>query len=232
MENLELAGAPLVWLWIFLISTLLSLPALIRGLLRRGTGVRYEHRFWVQRAPQLAIGLAFTVATAAFELIELRLGTGEPSFGKQLFVRLGGLQSVLSLAPFLPRSVASVLSWSGIFLVLSGGIFLIAGFYTLGSSLSIDAEILPEQGLRVRGPFRWVLHPVYSGYVQFLLGTAIVAVSPAALVVVGSLTIPLLVHRALYEERLLLERFGQAYEDLAVSRSWRRIVPTFIPIGF
>jgi protein-S-isoprenylcysteine O-methyltransferase Ste14 len=42
----------------------------------------------------------------------------------------------------------------------------------------------------------------------------------------------LLIQRARYEERLLLERFGKAYEDLAVSRSWRRIVPTFIPIGF
>lgn len=232
MENLELSGAPLVWLWLFLLSTLLSIPALIRGFLRRGTGVHYEHRFWVQRAPQLAIGLAFIVATSAFELIELRLGNGEPSFGKQLFVRLGGLQNALSLAPVLPGRVASALSWSGIFLVLSGAIFLVAGFYTLGSSLSIDAEILPEQGLRVRGPFKWVLHPVYSGYAQFLLGTALVAVSPAVLVVVGSLTIPLLVHRAKYEERLLLDRFGRAYEDLAVSRSWRRIVPTFIPLGF
>ncbi len=55
MSDLELLGAPLAWLWLFVATQVLVVPALVRGLMRRGSGTRYEHSFWVQRAPQIAI---------------------------------------------------------------------------------------------------------------------------------------------------------------------------------
>jgi protein-S-isoprenylcysteine O-methyltransferase Ste14 len=231
MERLELAGAPRAWLWIFVATILVCTPALVRGLRRRGTGTA-PARSWVQRAPQLAIALCLSAAVAAFELIELRLGTGETAVGEALARALGSREWLVTLAPRLPAPLATALSWCGIPLVLSGAAFLVSGLYALGGSFSTDAELLPDHRLREGGPFRWVLHPVYSGYAQALLGSALVALSPLALVLYAGLAVPLLLRRARFEEALLRERFGAAYERLGASRGWRRLVPTFVPLGF
>ena len=44
MDHLELAGAPLAWLWLFIISSIVVLLPLLRGLMRRGSGIRHERR--------------------------------------------------------------------------------------------------------------------------------------------------------------------------------------------
>ena len=74
LHDLELLGAPLAWLWLFIAVQVLVVPALVRGLVRRGSGKRYERNFWVQRAPQIAIATSLALAVVGFEAIELRLG--------------------------------------------------------------------------------------------------------------------------------------------------------------
>ena len=135
MSDLELFGAPLAWLWLFIAVQVLVLPALIRGLVRRGSGKRYEISFRVQRAPQIAIATSLALVVLAFEAIELRLGSGEPSFGRAFFESLGSGLPVLSLALVLPTSLAGVVAWAGILAVLSGTVFLVGGLYTLSSLL-------------------------------------------------------------------------------------------------
>ena len=73
MTQLELAGAPLTWLWLFLLTTALALPPIVRGFFRRGTSLSYERSFLVQRAPQLAAGLVFPAMMLSFEAIELTM---------------------------------------------------------------------------------------------------------------------------------------------------------------
>ena len=232
MSDLELLGAPLVWLWLFIATQAAVLPALVRGLLRRGSGKRYERRFWIQRAPQVAIATSLALVVVAFEAVELRLGSGEPSFGRAFFEGFGSRLSLLSVALVLPAGVAGAVAWFGILIVLSGIVFLVGGLYTLSGSFSTDAEVLHGHQLKRGGLFRYVMHPMYSGFTQCLLGSAVVSLSPPALLFTAGITVPLLLKRARYEEVLLREEFGVGYIELEATARGRRLIPAFIPVGF
>jgi len=229
MDHLELYGAPRAWLWLTLSALILALPALIRGVLRRGTGRRYEKRFVIQRAPQLAIGATLFLVSVAFETIESELGTGEPAFGKWVFEAWRSELPFLSLAPVAPPLLAGAVAWVGVVLSGVGLLFLVSGWYALGSAFSIDAEVLHGQKLQQGGPFRFVMHPVYSGVVQFLFGSAITTLSPVCVLTTVGLVAPLLLRRARYEEQLLTEEFGTAYLEYAKQMNWRRFIPKTIP---
>ena len=232
MTDLELLGAPLAWLWLFIAVQVLVLPALVRGLLRRGSGKRHERNFSVQRAPQIAIATSLALVVVAFEAIELRLGTGEPLFGRAFFDALGSGLPLLSLALALPPGVAGAVAWVGILAVLSGTVFLVGGLYTLSGSFSTDAEVLHGHELKRAGLFRYVMHPMYSGFTQCLLGSALVSLSIPALLFTAAVTVPLLLKRARHEEALLRAEFGAQYNELEATASGRRLIPAFIPVGF
>jgi protein-S-isoprenylcysteine O-methyltransferase Ste14 len=231
MDHLELYGAPRAWLWLTLGAITLAVPALIRGFLRRGTGRRYEKRFVIQRAPQLAIGATLVLVGVAFEAIEFVLGTGEPAFGKRVFEAWRSALPLLSLALVAPPLLAGAVAWVGVVLSGVGLLFLVSGWYALGSAFSTDAEVLQGQELRQGGPFRFVMHPVYAGVVQFLFGSAVTTLSPLCALATVGMVAPLLLRRARYEERLLTEEFGAAYLEYAERRSWRRFIPKAIPFG-
>ncbi len=229
MEQLELGGAPLTWLWVFIVASAIALPQLLMGLIRRGTGIRRDSSFLLQRAPQLAVGLVFSLVAVSFEVIEFSLGTGEPSFGKDVFGRHAALLPIASLALVLPTSWAVALSWIGVAWTLVGCVLLVSGLYTLRKSFSTDSELLPDQELHRNGPYRFLLHPIYAGWVHFLLGSALTSLSPVGAVLVVGLVAPLFLHRAKYEELLLQEQFGPVFDEFAESRRWRRLIPRFPP---
>ncbi len=229
MEQLELAGAPLMWLWVFIVTSAIALPQLLKGLIRRGTGIRRDPSFLLQRAPQLAVGLVFSLVAVSFEVIEFALGTGEPSFGKDVFGRHAALLPIASLALVLPTSWAVALSWIGVAWTIVGCVLLVSGLYTLRKSFSTDSELLPDQELHRNGPYRFLLHPIYAGWVHFLLGSALTSLSPVGAVLVVVLVAPLFLHRAKYEELLLQEQFGPVFDEFAESRRWRRLIPRFPP---
>jgi hypothetical protein len=139
MNHLELYGAPRAWLWLPLGALTPAAPALIRGFLRRGTEQRYEKRFVIQRAPQLAIGVTLFLVSAAFEAIGLVLGTGEPAFGKRVFEAWRSALPLLSLALVALPLVAGAVAWVGVLLSGVGLMFLVAGWYALGATFSIES---------------------------------------------------------------------------------------------
>lgn len=188
-----------------------GLPIAVQGIRRRGTGATYEPLFWVQRAPQIAVLLNVAVVVAAFEL--------PWEGGANLFAHL-------------PAWASGVIAWCGVALYLVGLGFVVGGWYSLGENFSTDAELLAGQSVTSRGLYRFVLHPVYSGAGQALLGAGLASGSLVALAVTALLVIPLGYRRARYEEALLLRQFGEQYERYAESVGWRRLVPTFVPFGF
>jgi protein-S-isoprenylcysteine O-methyltransferase Ste14 len=211
-------------MWLLILTAALALPPLLRGLRRRGTGVRHERSFLIQRAPQLATGLALSLAMVSFEAIEFSLGTGEPAFGRRLFERYVAFLPVASLALVLPGAWAAAVSWLGVAWSAAGSVLLVSGLYALRESFSTDSELLPDQELHRQGPYRFVLHPIYAGWVHYLLGSALTSLSPVVAVLVVVLVAPLYLGRARYEEALLRERFGRSFDEFAESRSWRRLL--------
>ncbi len=81
---------------------------------------------------------------------------------------------------------------------------------------------VPPQTLVTTGPFAWTRNPIILSHALATLGVALLIASPAAVLLVLLLGIPVqFVVR--HEERTLGERYGDAY------RTYRECVPRWIP---
>ena len=118
---------------IVVIGGAIAAPALIKGFKRRGTGVKYEPNFLIQRAPQLAALLNVCFIVLGF-LTYLGLMDGVP-----------GAIPFLSCTNDYPQGICAVISWLGVLILLSGMVFMVGGWYSLGEALSTDAEVLDGQ---------------------------------------------------------------------------------------
>jgi protein-S-isoprenylcysteine O-methyltransferase Ste14 len=197
---------------------ILSTPVLYKGFSRRGKGVVYEQDYSIQRAPQMATLANVVVIFFAFMAANNLIIPAE-------------MQPLLTLATVMPPEVSQVVSWFGVLLFMSGLVFMIGGWYSLGDMFTTDAEVLEGQTVRKNGLLKYVMHPAYSGIIQSCLGTSLAAVSlPAALIAVA-LVAPLWLRRAKYEEKILIESLGPEYKQYGEEMKWRRLVPRFIPIG-
>ncbi len=209
----------LTLLVILAVAALVAAPVLIKGFCRRGKGVKYEKDFLIQRAPQLMS--VFTIF--------LLVVTG---------LIYNGIINAPGVVPFVvlttgknPTGFPLFMSWFGIVILLSGLIFMIGGWYSLGEMFSTDAEVMEDHKVRDTGLLSFVMHPAYSGIIQSLLGASIVLVSPFCILFTVAMVAPLWLRRAKYEEQLLIEALGEPYKQYAQNMGWRRLVPRFFPIG-
>jgi protein-S-isoprenylcysteine O-methyltransferase Ste14 len=207
-----------VTLILFGIGLAFGIPVLAKGFSRRGKGVVYHADFLLQRAPQLISLLNIALIVLAFLTYNQTI-TSLP------------LARAFSLVDGQPTALETGVSWLGVAILLSGLIFMVGGWYSLGESFSTDAELLDGQKLRDNGLLKFVMHPAYSGIIQSLAGASIAALSPLCLGLTVLVIAPLWLRRAKYEEELLIKTFGDQYKDYAQRVKWRRLVPCFIPIG-
>ncbi|MDP3507416.1 MAG: isoprenylcysteine carboxylmethyltransferase family protein [Candidatus Melainabacteria bacterium] len=201
------------------IGCALSFPVLYKGFSRRGKGVVYESNFLIQRAPQLLSGVNVALIVLSYGVFNGVI-TGVPL-----------TTPLLSLTQAEPSGALLVISWLGVLEMLTGFVFMIGGWYSLGDAFSTDAELLEGQEVKDSGLLRFVMHPAYSGIIQSLVGASIAALSPLSLGFALFVVAPLWLRRAKYEEELLVKTFGEKYKDYAAKLKWRRLVPKFFPIG-
>jgi protein-S-isoprenylcysteine O-methyltransferase Ste14 len=110
-------------------------------------------------------------------------------------------------------------------LVLIGlGIAVWARFY-LGGNWSGSVTFKQNHELIESGPYRYVRHPIYTGVLIAVAGTAC-AIGQWRVVVGFVLTFIAFWHRSRLEERLMIEHFGDAY------RRYREHVKGLIPFLF
>lgn len=200
------------------VGAVIAAPVLTKAFIRRGTGVKYEKNFIIQRAPQFA-----SVATI-FALIPAFLMYSD-------VIKADWAHPLITLGQGEPQGMTMIVSWLGVAILISGLIFMIGGWISLGEAFTTDAEILQDHKVKSDGLLKFVMHPAYSGIIQSLLGASVACTSiPLVLFVVGVVA-PLWLNRAKYEERILLESLGDGYREYAENMKWRRLVPKFIPIG-
>jgi protein-S-isoprenylcysteine O-methyltransferase Ste14 len=122
---------------------------------------------------------------------------------------------------WLPRTV-----WTkscGVGLVASGSALFVWARRTLGVDYAGHVSVEKRQELVQRGPYRFIRHPAYAGYLLMGLGISLGYSSLIGLISVLALLLPSLVYRMSVEEKILTEHFGEAYRCYA-SRV-RRIIP-------
>jgi protein-S-isoprenylcysteine O-methyltransferase Ste14 len=128
---------------------------------------------------------------------------------------------ILDVAAFLPvepsTSTPSLLLSSGV--VIAGTAFAAWSLAILGRCFGLFPEV---RGLVLRGPYRWVRHPVYLG--EIVAGVGVLIARPH-LLTLGLLAtfVAFQYWRTVYEERALIAAFTGEYA------AYRALVPRLVP---
>lgn len=137
------------------------------------------------------------------------------------FALMGAIVIVAVLGPGWPGSVGSARLAAGTILAISGAAVVVGSARALGRGLTPFPSPAPSGRLVVRGPYRYVRHPIYTGGLLFFIGVAL-ATSPAALLPIALLLVVWALKLSV-EERFLRAAYPAYAGYCATTR--RRLIP-------
>ncbi len=132
--------------------------------------------------------------------------------------------SQTSFGPLAIRLVseASWICWTGLVLTAAGCSFAVWARALLGRNWSAAVTLKEDHELVRGGPYAIVRHPIYTGLLTAVLGTALEVGEMRALIALIVAFFGFL-QKARREEKFLLDRFNGAY--VQYSRSVKRLIP-------
>jgi len=110
----------------------------------------------------------------------------------------------------------------GVLLLLLGCGFAVWARFVLGRNWSGIVTVKEDHTLITRGPYAWVRHPIYTGILLALLGTAVTLGTTMNLVEVPVIAFALWL-KLRTEEKFMFETFGEQYT------AYRQQVKALIP---
>ena len=112
--------------------------------------------------------------------------------------------------------------WTGFAVTVAGAAFAIWARLLLGANWSATVTVKQNHELKRTGPYAIVRHPIYSGFLLAMLGTAIAYGEIRGLI---ALLIALIAWRvkSLIEERFMMDQFGEQY--VQYKREVRALIP-------
>jgi protein-S-isoprenylcysteine O-methyltransferase Ste14 len=112
----------------------------------------------------------------------------------------------------IPRSLAKALV--GLAVTWAGALFAIWARQTLADNWSAQPTLKENHELIITGPYKIARHPIYTGIIIAVLGTAIMVGQVRGFIAFG-ITFFALWHKSRFEEDLMRQQFGQQYEAYA-----------------
>lgn len=126
-----------------------------------------------------------------------------------------------SLDPWSPAAIGEAVAVAAL---MAGAVGLFAwASRTMGRNWSIVARTRTDHELVQTGPFAWVRHPIYAAMALFAVAMAIAYGHVAQLVIALPVFALGTWRRIAFEERLLRDHFGAAYD--AYAARVKRFVP-------
>ena len=113
----------------------------------------------------------------------------------------------------------------GLLVALCGCGFAFWARHTLGRNWSGRVTIKEDHELVTGGPYRWVRHPIYTGGILIVTGSAL-ALGKAGGLVSVAIMIAIFLHKIRLEERVLGGYFGSKYADYR--RSTKALIPLIL----
>jgi len=108
-------------------------------------------------------------------------------------------------------------------LIFLGSALFIWARRVLGKFYSGHVSVIEGQKLVQHGPYHFVRHPAYAGYIFITLGLALGYSSLMGLAAILFFLLPAVIYRIHVEDKLLAEHFGGQFKDYA-SRT-NRLIP-------
>jgi protein-S-isoprenylcysteine O-methyltransferase Ste14 len=112
---------------------------------------------------------------------------------------------------------------AGLLMIVLGSTLFIWARRVLGKFYSGHISVVEGQPLVKHGPYRFIRHPAYAGYILIALGLAVGYSSVSGLVAVLFVLLPSVVYRIGIEDRLLAEYFDSCFERYAAAT--KRLIP-------
>lgn len=119
----------------------------------------------------------------------------------------------LAFPYFFPLSI--LLKITGLTIEVLGIIFFIWARKVLGSSYSGHISVKIDQQLVQNGPYRYIRHPAYLGFLLMALGISLGYFSLIGLVSIPTLLLPGLIYRIKVEDQMLASHFGTQFQQYA-----------------
>src|SRR6058998_630813 len=127
------------------------------------------------------------------------------------------------------RGVAGLPDWAfypGIFLILLGVLVRQWSIAVLGRFFSLTVRVAEDHRVVVKGPYRLIRHPSYTGVLITFIGLALAVQSSGALLVLLAVFGVSYGYRMRVEERVLLSALGQDYAEYM--KRTKRLIPYLI----
>lgn len=158
-----------------------------RGIKTSLTNVKEKPKTWLQNIPpNLAVLILVIIILSVFGI-----GTLDYDKYKNLWsIRIAALVAYI------------VFSWIQVW-----------SYKTLGDNYSNDIVLLKNHQLVTKGPYRFLRHPLYLAQMLSDLGASVALLSYIALPLVILIEIPILIARALYEDKFLAKAFQEKFAE-------------------
>ena len=127
-----------------------------------------------------------------------------------LFWPAAWLWTALGLAPLRPMPLRA----AGVALVAAGAALSAGSVFLMGRAWRIGIDPEQRTELADQGPYRWIRHPIYSGWLVMLVGHVLVVPHPL-IDVAAIVTAAGVLFEALREERHMHRTFGERYARYA-----------------
>jgi protein-S-isoprenylcysteine O-methyltransferase Ste14 len=135
-----------------------------------------------------------------------------------------GLLLALKVPAAAMTSAPDLLFWPGILLMYAGIALRFYAIKCLGRYFTTSVAVAAEQTVVETGPYRFIRHPSYAGFLITWLGVGLSLTNNwLSLLVIMGCALAGFAYRIHVEERVLQERLGQRYQEYM--QRTKRLIP-------
>jgi protein-S-isoprenylcysteine O-methyltransferase Ste14 len=181
--------------------------AIARACILGVTGIAFARSAWVVAGFVRTLLRGPSLSATRWGWVEL-LVVPEPLVLAALSYALWTREAPVAALP--PLRVAAALA-AGVF--AAGGVALTIWAFLSLPSVGSGHYVLERQPIVDRGAYGWLRHPIYLAAFMIWIGLALAYLSLPALLLLGLYVIPIYSLYIREEEKLMVERYGDAYRD-------------------
>lgn len=146
--------------------------------------------------------------------------------GSRLVIWLGIFVSIFLSDYFAKNTITPIpgfFFYVGIVLMLAGIVFRQWAIWVLGRFFSTRVRIVSDHRIVMKGPYRFLRHPSYTGMLMILLGLGLASRTWLGTIIILALFSLVIGYRINVEEKALKAEFGDEYREYA--KKTKRLLP-------